>query len=144
MLSFRVILAPHPRRFVSPPPRDLCGRRLPRPCRGVAVYPEAPRRASDCSILFHFPNSQFSTFNVQPSPFAASSKFFICNTYAPPRKCCKQKTYTNSTPFRCNIYTKNRGRGRLMLNRKHDGMLIWGQGCSHRHAHALVQNVPVF
>ena len=30
----------HPRRFVSPPPRDLCGRLLPRPCRGVGVHPE--------------------------------------------------------------------------------------------------------
>ena len=29
----------HPRRFVSPPPRDLCGRRLPRPCRDVGVHP---------------------------------------------------------------------------------------------------------
>src|SRR6266852_7005198 len=29
-----------------------------------------------------------------------------CNTYAPPRKCCKQKTYTLAKPFRCNTYKK--------------------------------------
>src|SRR5438552_17450533 len=40
MLSFRVFVALHPRRFVSPLSRDLCGRRLPRPCRGVGVHPE--------------------------------------------------------------------------------------------------------
>jgi hypothetical protein len=34
------------------------------------------------------------------------SKFFICNTYAAPRKCCKQKTYGLAKPFRCNIYKK--------------------------------------
>src|SRR5438552_16582527 len=99
----------HPRRFVSPLPRDLCGRRLPRPCRGVEVYPEPPRRASDGSILFHFPNSQLSTFNVQPPPFPISRKSFICNIYAPPRKCCKQKTYAQPKPFRCNTYKIHRG-----------------------------------
>ena len=40
MLSFRVFAKLHSRRFLSPPPRDLCGRRLPRPCRGVGVHPE--------------------------------------------------------------------------------------------------------
>ena len=34
------------------------------------------------------------------------SKFFICNTYAAPRKCCKQKTYGKAKPFRCNTYKK--------------------------------------
>jgi len=33
MLSFRVFAKLHPRRFVSPPPRHLRGRRLLRPCR---------------------------------------------------------------------------------------------------------------
>jgi hypothetical protein len=34
-----------------------------------------------------------------PSPF-------VCNIYAPPRKCCKQKTYVQPKPFKCNIYAK--------------------------------------
>jgi uncharacterized protein YceH (UPF0502 family) len=35
-------------------------------------------------------------------------KSFTCNTYASPRKCCKQKTYGKTKPFRCNTY-KNTG-----------------------------------
>src|ERR1700682_479974 len=31
-------------------------------------------------------------------------KSFSCNTYGPPRKCCKQKTYGLAKSFRCNIY----------------------------------------
>src|SRR6266851_8728459 len=30
------------------------------------------------------------------------SKSFSCNTYGSPRKCCKQKTYGQAKPFRCN------------------------------------------
>ncbi len=39
-------------------------------------------------------------------PYFLFSKSFICNTYASPRKCCKQKTYGKAKPFRCNIYKK--------------------------------------
>jgi len=116
MLSFPVFAKLHLRRYVS---RDLCGRRLLRPCRGVGVYPEPPRRASDCPILFHFPNSQLSTFNFQPPPFPTSRKSFICNIYAPPRKCCKQKTYSKAKPFRCNIYTKPGGGGKRPMTPLH-------------------------
>src|SRR5260370_691848 len=38
-----------------------------------------------------------------------SFKSFSCNTYGPPRKCCKQKTYGLSKPFRCNTYKKHGG-----------------------------------
>src|SRR6266481_82503 len=31
---------------------------------------------------------------------------FRINTYGPPRKCCKQKTYAMAKPFRCNTYKK--------------------------------------
>jgi hypothetical protein len=34
---------------------------------------------------------------------------FRCNTYKPPRKCCKQKTYGLAKPFRCNTYKKTPG-----------------------------------
>jgi hypothetical protein len=38
-------------------------------------------------------------------------KSFICNTYEPPRKCCKQKTYSHTKLFRCNTYKKHGGGG---------------------------------
>ncbi len=34
------------------------------------------------------------------------SKSFSCNTYGPPRKCCKQKTYGQGKSLRCNTYKK--------------------------------------
>src|SRR6266851_1592716 len=49
MLSFRVFVVAHSRPSISLSPPDLCRRRLPRPCRGVEVYPEPSRRALDCS-----------------------------------------------------------------------------------------------
>src|SRR5205807_2638217 len=58
-----------------------------------------------------------STFNVQPPPFPTSHKSFICNIYEPPRKCCKQKTYAQPKPFRCNIYAKPGGGGRVIGRR---------------------------
>ena len=33
-------------------------------------------------------------------------KSFSCNTYGPPRKCCKQKTYGLAKSFSCNTYKK--------------------------------------
>src|SRR6266436_1113435 len=91
MLSSFVYLECHPRRTVPPSPRDLCGRRLPRPCRGSLPL--------DCSFSYVFPNLQLSTFNFQPPVFPKS---FTCNTYGPSRKCCKQKTYSMLKFFRCN------------------------------------------
>src|SRR6266478_5137609 len=43
-------------------------------------------------------------------------KSFSCNTYGSPRKCCKQKTYDVTKPFRCNTYKKHRGRALVMVN----------------------------
>ena len=40
------------------------------------------------------------------SPHSHRAKFFTCNTYKSPRKCCNQKTYVPAKPFRCNIYKK--------------------------------------
>ena len=36
-------------------------------------------------------------------------KSFRRNTYGSPRKCCKQKTYGQAKPFRCNTYKKRGG-----------------------------------
>ena len=38
--------------------------------------------------------------------YAPPRKSFSCNTYGSPRKCCKQKTYSMTKPFRCNTYKK--------------------------------------
>ncbi len=38
-------------------------------------------------------------------------KSFSCNTYRPPRKCCKQKTYGLAKLFTCNTYKKHGGGG---------------------------------
>src|SRR5216684_5865696 len=87
--------------------------------------PREPGRdasALDCPFSFVLSNLQLSTFNFQPCsksfPYLVTSlrpcflflKSFICNTYVPPRKCCKQKTYAQANPFRCNTYKKH-GRG---------------------------------
>jgi hypothetical protein len=45
---------------------------------------------------------------VEDTPYH-SLKSFSCNTYEPPRKCCKQKTYDQPKPFRCNTYKKPGG-----------------------------------
>ncbi len=101
---------------------------------------------SAASALIPFPSSDFQplTFDFQPplrcyppaspnpvealarksSPYFASSlppyflfsKSFICNTYASPRKCCKQKTYGLAKPFRCNTYRKHGGGAPIMVN----------------------------
>src|SRR5437016_14438456 len=111
MLSFRVFVALHPRRFVSPLPRDLCGQRLTRARPDVAVYPEPPRRASDCSILFHFPHSHLSTFDFQPPPFPSSRKSFICNIYAPlPQSVANKRLTAKLNPLDA-TFTRNRGVG---------------------------------
>ncbi len=46
--------------------------------------------------------------------------FFSCNTYGPPRKCCKQKTYGLAKPFRCNTYKKHGVGVPVMVNQESD------------------------
>ena len=43
-------------------------------------------------------------------------KSFTCNTYARPRKCCRQWTYDQAKPFGCNTYKKRGGRGTPTFN----------------------------
>ena len=50
-----------------------------------------------------------SSFQLPTSKTLTSQncfKSFSSNTYGSPRKCCKQKTYGLSKPFRCNTYKK--------------------------------------
>jgi hypothetical protein len=117
--------------------RNLCARRLPRPCRGVsALYSSSPfaslatRHSHACdkkqpllsspkSRLYRSPQtrdasksfrtSYYENCRVSPALSLISFffKFFRCNTYGSPRKCCKQKTYGMAKLFRCNTYKKH-------------------------------------
>jgi len=53
--------------------------------------------------------SPFQLLTSKPLTSQNCSKFFSCNTYGFPRKCCKQKTYGLAKPFRCNTYKKQEG-----------------------------------
>src|SRR6266704_700556 len=66
-----------------------------------------PRASMGHAVLLTPPKS----FHLKPllSPTVRLHKSFSCNTYEPPRKCCKQKTYGRAKPFTCNTYKKPRG-----------------------------------
>ena len=55
--------------------------------------------------------SPFQLLISKPLTSQNCFKSFSCNTYASPRKCCKQKTYGLAKPFRCNTYKKQGGWG---------------------------------
>src|SRR6266566_2499882 len=54
----------------------------------------------------------FLSRSITFSPTFRPHKSFGCNTYGSPRKCCKQKAYVLTKPFRCNTY-KNQGEGAI-------------------------------
>jgi hypothetical protein len=56
------------------------------------------------SPTFRRGDDPLSDFGLLPLLRVPNS--FICNTYGPPRKCCKQKTYVNAKSFRRNTYKK--------------------------------------
>src|SRR5260370_6013428 len=53
-----------------------------------------------------FRHSLLSGLVTSLPPYFFFPNSFSCNTYASPRKCCKQKTYGKAKPFRCNTYKK--------------------------------------
>src|SRR5882724_7733102 len=57
------------------------------------------------------------SYEVTFSPTVRLRKPFSCNTYGPPRKCCKQKTYRMVNSCRCNTYKKQGGVGGAVLFR---------------------------
>src|SRR6266567_2560188 len=67
---------------------------------GGRAYPQRSDSVPSYSPTDHCPLTAHSCF-----------KSFSCNTYGPPRKCCKQKTYTLAKSFRCNTYKKPGGPG---------------------------------
>src|SRR5713226_7227699 len=77
--------------------------RLPRHCRG------ASRGPSSLLSLSGSPRITLVGILLSHNPLR-------CNTYAPPRKCCKQKTYGPAKPFRCNTYKKQGEGVPIMVN----------------------------
>src|SRR5258706_3506362 len=72
------------------------------PRRAVLLTPSITTRLSRPSCGAEL---RFRTTN--PLPVAHYYfKSFSCNTYGSPRKCCKQETYGQAKPFRCNTYKK--------------------------------------
>jgi hypothetical protein len=119
-------------------PRNLCLRRLPRPCRGVGVYPERSRRALDFSSSWFTLDLQLSTFDRPSLVFPPNSHRII--SFADPHLLTLLESYrfkkyggrghsisagarhshltTNS--FRCNTYATPRmcGKQRTYRNAK--------------------------
>ncbi len=77
---------------------------LIRPCYPVPVFVATHPRPI-VSTRFRLPVDILT----DPCPLITAHtcfKSFSCNTYGFPRKCCKQKTYGQAKPFRCNTYKK--------------------------------------
>src|SRR5437870_9567538 len=113
MLSFPVFARFHPR-------RPLVARRFTLPVNVLVLADRCPRTI-EAPVMERISRQPRASRGVGlvllqalslPRCVLASrrcfifSKSFICNIYAPPRKCCKQKTYSKAKPFRCNIYAK--------------------------------------
>ena len=71
------------------------------------------KRSNDSVLLTSLLPFLTIALSSSPDPVGVTarpcSKSFTCNTYSPPRKCCKQKTYGLAKPFRCNTYKKQGG-----------------------------------
>jgi hypothetical protein len=65
----------------------------------LAFYVPPSGSPSSCSIFYASPPVTFSS-----PPRAGNS--FSCNTCGSPRKYCKEKTYGEANPFKCNTYKK--------------------------------------
>jgi hypothetical protein len=76
-------------------------------CRGV--YQQFPFRDSPLATRAHESHVSHAPAARKDQVAAADyrSKFFNCNTYGPPRKCCKQKAYCLAKPFKCTTYAKH-------------------------------------
>src|SRR5438552_2099410 len=109
MLSFHVIHARHSRRPSRSPVNLSSSLNRPVPVLSGSSWPPLPM----------FP-LQPSTLNCQPRhspsplyvPISSSLSPSTATLMDPPRKCCRQKTYSKAKPFRCNTYKKPGGRGR--------------------------------
>src|SRR5882672_1960466 len=78
-----------------------------RPRHAIPLTPSKATRLSHPSC-----GAEHSFRTTNPLPAAHYClKSFSCNTYGSSRKCCKQKTYGLTKPFRCSTYKKHGARG---------------------------------
>ncbi len=114
MLSSYVILAQHPRQFFSAKPsrsRCLCFRLFSRPSSKSLPF-NSFADPHPLTTIESYLYKNMGRRGVRGCPritVHSCFKSFSCNTYGPPRKCCKQKTYGLAKPFRCNTYKKPGG-----------------------------------
>jgi len=102
----------------------------PPSCISNAILAESfPRLRVRLLLLPIF--SQTSNFRLSTSPLPKS---FSCNTYVPPRKCCKQKACSMAKFFRCNTYKKQGGGVRRRSDAwkfRRDDVQAFGRSQSH-------------
>jgi hypothetical protein len=103
MLSSPVYLESHPRPPVSRPRRASISFWFSQPSKLPTFKRSNDLRSNSLGISPSQP--------VTLLPTDRARKSFSCNTYGPPRKCCKQKTYGKANSFRCNTYKKTGGVG---------------------------------
>jgi len=77
----------------------------PDPVEGL-VRKSSPHLAISLPAYFLF-SKPFPYLVTALLPCFLFLKSFSCNTYGSSRKCCKQKTYRLTKPFRCNTYKKH-------------------------------------
>jgi hypothetical protein len=143
MLSFPVFVAPYPRRTSTPP--HLCG---PGAFCVEIPLPRSPLTCCDHTVLILSGRSR-PVWDPVGVAVHYCLKSFTCNTYGPPRKCCKQKTYGQAKPFRCNTYRKHGGWATASSAASHSPLLSCScaQALSfHTLAHSLARrkNQPLY
>src|SRR6266446_1617902 len=92
------------------------GSQIPSLSESIAQHPRrplapflglAPTCPKETRRICHSPSPLLLPTDHRPlTTTHYSLKSFRYNTYASPRKCCKQKTYAVAKPFRCNTYKK--------------------------------------
>src|SRR6266478_115916 len=103
------------------------GSQIPTLSESVAQHPRRPLASFlGLAPIFHSPSPLLLPSDhcplTYPDPVGVTApsrfKSFSCNTYGSPRKCCKQKTYSQAKPFRCNTYKKRGGGVPIMVNQE--------------------------
>src|SRR5882724_2926717 len=112
MLFSPVFIATDPRPFTPACPVYPESRReLRRESRSARLQAASSTRFASPWLLLPPTSPQLEALKSH------ACNLFRCNTYEPPRKCGKQRTYRRPKSFRCNTYKKHRGEGLLWLTR---------------------------
>jgi hypothetical protein len=117
-----VFVESHPRRSLAsfPGPTSISCPPSPKPFPFISFAdPHVLNPYSSYRSKNHGGRAYPELLSRDPVGVTADSRFksFSCNTYEPPRKCCKQKTYPEAKSFSCNTYKKPGEGGRLWLTR---------------------------